>query len=458
MKSLSSESAPLLFSNRYLFSLALPLMADTALSVAVGVADTMMVAQAGEAAVSGVSCLGSVQNLFIFLIMAFATGGCVVSSQLLGMGDEDRARRSVKMLFYISFLTALILSALFLVFRVSLVSLIFGKVEKDVFDAIVSYALPIMISMPAYAIISSGNAVLRTEGRSKVTMMVSILVNIVNISGNALCIFVFHMGAFGVGLSSCVSRYVGAFVMLAIIIAKNHKLYIDEPLKFEFDKNASALILNHSIPITIEKSLFHVGKILISSTISTFGTASIAAFAVFSNMETVIDIPGNAFGLAAMTIIGQCCGARRYKEARFWAGRIILYSYLLMWLTSSFSFFAIPEIIKLYSLSPESVAIGVKVIRFDCINRAIAWPLAFVLPNILHGTGDAKMIMVTSVLDMWICRVLLANLLGVNFGLGLLGTQMGMWADWYVRIAVFLPRFLSGKWEAKGIAAKEDNS
>ena len=57
MKSLSSESTPLLFSNRYLFSLALPLMADTALSVAVGVADTMMVAQAGEAAVSGVSCI-----------------------------------------------------------------------------------------------------------------------------------------------------------------------------------------------------------------------------------------------------------------------------------------------------------------------------------------------------------------------------------------------------------------
>ena len=129
-----------------------------------------------------------------------------------------------------------------------------------------------------------------------------------------------------------------------------------------------------------------------------------------------------------------------------------------MWCTSSLCFLSIPNIIKLYSLSDEAVAIAVKVIRIDCINRAITWPLAFVLPNILHGAGDAKTVMVVAVLDMWICRVILARILGVNLGLGLLGTQMGMWADWIVRVIVFVPLFASGRWKRKGIAEKESLS
>ena len=181
MKNTLLDKEDFMFDNRYLFSLAMPLMADTALSVAVGVADTMMVAQAGEAAVSGVSCMGSIQNLFIYLLMAFATGGSVVASQLLGMKQEERARKSVKILFYLTLSFAIAASSLFLVFREEIIRGIFGKIEKDVYHSTISYSIPIMISMPAYALISSANALCRSEGNSKVTMLVSIIINAVNI-------------------------------------------------------------------------------------------------------------------------------------------------------------------------------------------------------------------------------------------------------------------------------------
>ena len=456
-KTLSKKD--LVFSNKYLFSLALPLMADTALSVAVGVSDTIMVAQAGEAAVSGVSCMGSIQNLFIYLLMAFATGGSVVASQLLGMGQEDRARRSVKILLYLSLTFAFFTSSLFLVFRKDIIHLIFGKIEEDVFSSTLSYSVPIMLSMPGYALLSSANAVCRSEGNSKITMVVSTIVNAVNLTGNAIFLFAFHMGALGVGIASCISRYVGALIMLIYISdKKKNKLYLTKPFKFDFDWKSCSLILDQAIPIAIEKSLFHIGKIVISSTIASFGTATIAAFAVFGNIETVIDIPGTAFSLSSITIIGQCCGGRRYEEAKYWSKRILLYSYLMMWCTSFICFMSIPSLIKLYSLSQEATLLAIKVIRIDCINRALAWPAAFVLPNILHGAGDAKTVMIVAVLDMWICRVIIARILGVNFGLGLLGTQMGMWIDWYVRVLVFVPLFLSGRWKKKGIAEKENLS
>ncbi|MGN1164772.1 MAG: MATE family efflux transporter, partial [Candidatus Ornithospirochaeta sp.] len=344
---------------------------------------------------------------------------------------------------------------LFLTFKEKLLFLIYGSVEDEVYSSLLGYSIPILLSMPGYAVMASANAVLRSQGEGRTTMLVSGVVNIVNLAGNAILLFVFDMGAMGVGIASCASRYVGAAIMLFVVTDKRRRLFIPDPLVFTWDKKSLSLILSNAIPVGIEKSLFHVGKILISSTISTFGTASIAAYAVFGNMETIIDIPGTAMGLCAVTLIGQCCGAQRYKEARHWAGRLILYSYLMMWCTSSISFLAIPKIINLYSLSPEAVAIAVKVVRLDCINRAISWPLAFVTANILHGTGDARTVMAVSVAVMWVCRVMLAHFLGVTMGLGLLGTQMGMWADWYVRMAIFVPRFLSGKWETKGIAAKE---
>lgn len=449
------DKSKLPFDSKYLRGLILPLVADTALSVAVGMADTLMVAQAGEAAVSGVSCVNTIQNLLIQVIMAFATGGSVVACQLLGMGENERARRSCKQLMNLVLIFSVLTSALLLIFRNETIDFIYGTIEDDVFDSAVAYAVPILLSMPFYAVMSAANAISRSMGRSRITMNVSIIVNVVNIAGNAVFLFVFNQGALGVGIASCISRIIGAVIMFIVVCNRNRELYIESPHKPQFDVQISKMILTQAVPTGTEKCLFHVGKILIASTIASFGTASIAAYAVFNNSETLIDIPGTAISLASITVIGQCCGAKLYDEAMYYARRLIRISTLCMLCTGSICFILCPWMVGLYGLSEEATRIAVLTIRIDCICR-LYWSLAFVTPNILHAAGDVKLVMVTAILDMWICRVLFAHILGVNFGLGLLGTQIGMWLDWLVRVVIFYPRLRSGKWKTKGIRLKEN--
>ena len=444
------DKSTLPFDNRYLSALILPLAADTALSVAVGVADTLMVAQAGEAAVSGVSCINTIQNLLIQVIMAFATGGSVVACQLLGMGEKERARESAKELINIVVVISTVTSLLLLVFRHEMISFIYGTIEEDVYISAVEYSIPILISMPFYAIMSAANAISRSMGHSRITMNVSIIVNVINIAGNAVFLFAFNMGASGVGIASCISRVVGALIMFIVVCDKTKELYVPQPLKPSFNGKISKMILSQAVPTGTEKCLFHVGKILIASTIASFGTASIAAYAVFNNTETIIDIPGNAISLATITVIGQCCGARLYSEAMYYAKKLIRISTFCMFITGSLCFLLTPTIVSLYSLSTEATELAILTIRIDCVCR-LFWSLAFVTPNVLHAAGDVKIVMVTAILDMWICRVFFAHILGVYFGLGLLGTQIGMWLDWAVRICVFYPRLRSGKWKTKGI-------
>lgn len=445
------DKSKLPFSNRYLISLILPLVLDTALSVAVGIADTMMVARAGEAAVSGVSCINTIQNLLVKLISAFSTGGSVVICQLLGMKEKERARKASKALLSLSFFVSLLICIFCLSGRVKLIKIIYSSVEESVFTSALLYSIPIYISMPFFSILSSCNAISRSMGRSKITFLVSLLINIINIIGNALFLYVYNLGALGVAISSLISRIIGALIMFIVILDKNKELYIPNPFKFEFDLKMNKLIFSSSLPVGIEKSLFYIGKIVISSTIASFGTASIAAYAVFNNMETLIDIPGTAISLASITIIGQCAGKKDYELVLYYAKKLLVISYICMAITSIVSFIFTPKIVSLYKLSISASSIAILNIRLDCICRSLLWPSGFVAPSMLQATGDTKTVMLTATLDMWICRVLFANLLGVYFSLGLLGTQIGMWLDWLVRAVIFIPRLFSGKWKTKAI-------
>ena len=453
-KPLNINKSKLPFSNKYLINLILPLVADTALSVAVGVADTLMVAQAGEAAVSGVSCINTIQNLLIGVIMAFSTGGAVVACQLLGMKENERAKKACKELMNIVLLFSIATSALLLIFSSEIIDFIYGNIESDVFLSALDYSIPIYISMPFYALMSASNAISRSMGRSKITMNVSLLANVINIIGNAVFLFVFKLGALGVAASSLISRIIGALIMFIVVCDKRKELYIPSPLKPSFDLKIAKMILSQALPAGTEKSLFHVGKILISSTIASFGTASIAAYAVFNNFETLIDIPGTAISLASITVVGQCCGAREYDEARYYIRKLLAVSFVSMFILSLIFFIFTPYLLTFYALSDEAIDLALLTVRIDCICRAILWTFAFVSPNMLHAAGDVKLVMITAILDMWICRVFFANIFGVYFGLGLFGTQTGMWLDWVVRVLVFIPRLLGGKWTTKGIQEK----
>ena len=445
------DKSRLLFDNRYLKALIIPLLIETLLSVTIGMMDTIMVARVGEHAVSGVSLIDSIANLLIFLFSAFATGGAVIASQYLGRKEERNACFSAKQLMYLSLAFSLAVSLLMQIFRRPVLDIIYGHIENNVMDAALAYFTPIIISFPFLAVLNSCNALFRSMGKSRITMIVAIIMNLINVSGNALFIYGFGMETFGAGLASLLSRMTACFYMVYKVTRPEEQIHVLEPLKFEVDLPMIKRILKIALPSGIENSVFHIGKILVSSTVASFGTASIAANAVFNALSTFANIPGSAIGMASVTVIGQCCGAREYDQASYYGKKLLGLTFLMMGVTCFVIFMLTPELAKLYNLSDAAYSLAEMTIRLNMFQTLLFWPPAFTIPNFLRAAGDAKYTMIVSIASMWIFRVMLSVILGVYLGMGFLGVCWGMFVDWYCRGIFFVTRVLQRKWKTKTV-------
>ena len=440
-----------LFSRDDLKKLYLPILIEILLTVSVGVADTMMVSQAGETAVSGVSCFNTIQNFLIALFSAFATGGSVVVGQILGMKNIDRAKNAVKDLMYLTILVSVLLSIAFIVLKEPLLRLIYGESEEAVITAALDYAAPILISLPFLASQSSLNAILRVQGKTKTTMWTSIIANVINVVGNAVFILVFHMGALGVGIATLISRIVSAMILFIASRSKKLQAPFEKILQIRHKGNMMGTIFSIALPSGLENSIFQLGKIVMIATIAQCGTSSMAAFSVLDNIGTFSNITGQAAGQTLMVVGGYAAGAGRFDESRRLTKVFMEIAYGTMALLAVVLFIFLKPIISIYSFSPETAKLAYRILSEYMIWSTLVWPLSFSFPNILKSSGDVKFTMIVAILSMWIFRVFLARVLGIYLGFGIVGVMWGMYIDWVVRSIAFVIRYRSGVWTEKRI-------
>ena len=321
-----------LFSQKELLVLAIPLLVEQLLEVTVGMADTMMVSRCGEAAISGVSLVDMINNLIIVLFAALATGGAVVVSQYLGAKERGNADKSAGQLLLLSGLSGVVIGAVCFVLARPMIRLFYGSIDTDVLDAGVKYLQIIALSYPFLALYNGGAALFRSIGNSKISMQISFLMNIINIVGNAVCIFGFKMGVDGVAWPSVVSRVVAAALILRKCYREDAVLTVPKTLRL--DGGMAKRILGIGIPSAFENSLFEAGRILVVSMISTFGTVQIAANAVANNLDGMGVIPGKAISLAMITVVGRCIGAGDHEQTVYYTRKLLLWAYITMGLSN----------------------------------------------------------------------------------------------------------------------------
>ena len=221
-----SKTKQQLFSKEDLKKLIVPLLFEQALAITVGMADTVMISSAGEAAVSGVSLIDMFNNLIISVLAALATGGAVVTSQFLGAGKKEDACKSAKQLIVSSVCITIGISILVMVFCNGIISLFFGKIEADVFHNAVIYMMISALSFPFLALYNSCAALFRSMGNSKITLKVSVVENIINIGGNALGVYVLGLGVAGVAIPSLISRAVAGFILYHLLKNPSNEVHL----------------------------------------------------------------------------------------------------------------------------------------------------------------------------------------------------------------------------------------
>lgn len=447
-----------LFSNKELIHIILPLILQQVLAVTIGMVDTLMVSSAGEAAVSGVSLVNSLDTLLVIAFGALVSGGAVVVAQFLGQKNREGALSSAKQLLYSSTAVALAITVIGLLLHNFLLNLLFGDVEPDVMQNAKDYFIWVAFSFPFLAINNAGGAIYRVMGNSMMSMLISVMMNILNAGGNAVLIYGFGLGATGAALSTLFARIVGTVVTLSLLRSHKNTVYVDKYLDYKPDFRIIKEILRIGVPNGIENSMFHFGKLLTQSLISSMSTAAIAANAVAAALANYQYMPGTAMANTMVTVVGRCVGAEEKEQAKRYSRILISATYVCLWVVVLVTFFIAKPVIGIYDLSPEGSEIAYDLIIYHAICAALIWPAAFTLPSALRAASDVRFPLVVSMFSMWTFRVALSyvfsleavNVFGLfsfpGLGLGPLGVWVAMTVDWVFRTIFFVIRYLSGKW------------
>ncbi len=439
------ESRPI-FTKQDLISLIWPLLLEQFLSVSMGMADTLMVSGVGEAAVSSVSLVDSLNILIIQILSALATGGAVVSSQYLGHKDMKQAKKSSSQLYSALGISTITVMIIVMICSRPILRLVFGRIEDDVMSFAQIYFLISAVSYPFMGFYNAGAALFRAQGNSQVSMRASLVMNIINICGNALFIYGFGMGVLGAALATLMGRIFAAVWVTAQHQRPSNPFRIDSFKDLRPEGDLIRRILAIGIPSGLENGMFQIGKLCVSSLTSTLGTAAIAANAVSNTISSVANIPGNTMSLSMIPVVGRCLGAGDKKQAKYYAKLLIGIAMTGIAITNLAVFFLIPWIAALFHLSEEATEMCITVIHWFNLFSIFFWTTSFTLPNALRSGGDAKFTMAVSIISMWTFRVVISYFFVLKLHMGLTGVWFGMFIDWIFRSICFVLRFLSGKW------------
>ena len=310
-----------------------------------------------------------------------------------------------------------------------------------------TYLLIVLSSIPMIAMYNAGAAIFRAMENSNIAMKTSLLMNSINVFGNALLIFGFHRGVEGVAIPTVVSRGVACVVILILLNNQKHELHILHPYPFKIKWNVLKKILYIGIPNGLENSMFQLGKIAVLSLVSGLGTASLAANAVGNNIANFAILPGMSFGFALLTVCAQCVGAGDFEQVKYYTKHMMRVEYLCLIASNLIVILALPFILSVYNLSDEAARYANDIILYHAACVVTIWPLSFTLPNTLRAAADVKVTMVLSIISMWVFRFGFSYLLTMVFHMGIFGVWVAMTIDWLVRGIFFVCRYKSGRWQ-----------
>jgi putative MATE family efflux protein len=335
-----------------------------------------------------------------------------------------------------------------------IIRLLYGKLEPDVMNAAAIYFFITAMSYPFLAIFNANAALFRAVGNSKFTMQMAVLINIMHIGSNALLIYGLKLGVMGAAISTSCCRMIMAIITIVVLnrnVASPISLF--GLFKIRFVRSMIVKILNIGIPSGLESSMFMIGKLLTQRIFPVFGTAAIAANAITSVINSFSFMTGNAFGIALLTVVGQCVGARDYAAAKKQTFKIMKLAYITLFILSVFIYIFMDPMVSLFKLSPEAHNMAKVFLRVHCISMALGWTMSFALPNALRAAGDVRFVMIAATISMWTVRVSAAYLFAFTLGMGPIGVWLAMGADFVVRGVFYGVRWARGAWQGKRVIA-----
>ncbi|KTD84563.1 MATE family efflux transporter [Paenibacillus etheri] len=433
---------------RQIIALFIPILIDQAFIIGLNLVNTAMISSSGMAAVSAVNMVDSLNIFLINVFVAVATGGTVVVAQYKGSGNDRMVSQATAASVASVSLIALGIGLLLMGFHSPILNLLFGTASPEVLDNARIYLIGSSISYLGIAVVQAVCGALRGVGKTRASLMLSLIMNLLYVILNVVFIYLLHMGVLGMTLAINIARYAGMVCALVYLFKVDTALRVRFRDLFRIPLTMLRRIMFIGVPFAAEQMFFNGGKLLTQVFIVSLGTYAIATNAIAGSLALVFQIPASALSLTIVTVVGQCIGRGNVSEARkfiksfLWigSGSLALIALILMPLFH--------PLVSIFSPPSEIIDDLFVVLLVNSIAQVPLWAISFILPSALRAAGDSRFTSITSMLTMWLFRVIFGYILGIVLGYGVMGVWLAMNCEWAVRGGIFLWRFRGEKWFA----------
>jgi len=441
--------------------LAFPILVEQLFITTLGVLNTIIASGIGKEAISAIGTVDSFNNIIIFFLNSLAVGSTVVVAQYMGQRNRQKAKEAGLQAIVSGVLISCLITIVIFVFKNYILLSFIGKAERQVVDNAVVYFGITLLNYPLTAISFIASGILRSSGNQSKTMRINIAITVANIVLSYLLIYgvkmenqhvnivIPGMGVKGAAIAITAARTVGVVLFLIALIKNYEGISWEEIKSFKINIEMQKTILNIGLPAGIESFIFNIGKFVQQIIIISLGTASIAANTISWSVFGLLTIPGNAFSIVAMTMVGYYMGMEEYDEAR----KINIYLVKLAMVSKaaiSLIVFPLASIIaSAYSADAEVIMLTAQIIRLNAVAIPLLWPMSFIIPSGLKGAGDTRFTMVVSIISMWTFRVFVGYIFSILLGVGVVGMWGAMFFDWIARGIIYYTRLKRGKWMKK---------
>ena len=437
--------------NMSLFKLGWPIFIQSLLSMCLGYIDTLMISRYSDTAVGGI---GNANQITGFLTLAFSiisTATAVITAQYLGA----KIRNKINTIYSVSMAFNLVLSLL-----ISLIILIFNRpilkmmnVQKIMFEDASSYMVIVGGFIFLEAVFDIYSQIFRSNGKTKIGMVISIVMNLTNITGNYMFLYgplkFLHLGVKGVALSTTISRVVA--VIIAIIYFKKNidgSISIKYLIPFDFEIFKKLLLVG--LPSAGENISYNVAQIILLMFINSLSAVAVNTRIYANILSSFAYLFSISSAMATSIIVGHLVGGKEYDNAYTKVLNTLKKAMVLSIIIAIINYIISPFTFGLFTDNSQVVSLGHK-IMFICIFLEIGRCTNLFVINSMRAAGDIKFPTFLGMASMWGISVFGGYILGIVMGFGLQGIWIAMALDEIVRGIVVLARWINGNWRGKRI-------
>lgn len=434
--------------SKQVIDIIIPILVDQAFIIFMSLVNTAMISSAGVAAVSAVSMVDSLNIFLVNVFIAIATGGTVIVAQYKGIGNTKMLSKTATQAISAVTITSVLLGLMIAIFHVPILNLLFGSAEADVFANAKLYLIGSCISYPLMGIYQAVNGALRGVGDTKPSLHLSIMMNLTNTLLNVLFILVFNMGILGLILSVTLSRLLGTVASILYLMKYNKSIIFRLKDTLSLDFTILRKVMYIGVPFAAEQLFFNGGKLLTQTFIVQLGTYALTANAIGNSIVILFQIGPVSLSIAVVTVVGQCIGRRDIDDAKKFIKSFIILAGILSIITSLILLPFFPLLMDMFSAPEEIVTTLLILSILSAITTPLFWSTSFILPSALRAAGDSNFTSIVALICMWLIRVVLGYVLGITFGLGIIGVWLAMYIEWVFRSVIFAWRLKGEKWYA----------